>query len=417
MRVGFTNACKYVTWSILCLAALAISADGAWANELAWLSDEFSDANTIANWQRRYETESPAVDGLERWEIDGVDAPGAMLMMPHTVTWYQGYRGPLAYKNVTGDFAITTHVDVDNRQGTGMPTSAFSLAGIMIRTAPVIRNAPENYVFLSLGYGAENHPSTPGPGPHFEVKTTENGNSVLHLSPAETLSVDLQIARVGDTVVTLYRRPSEDWTVHRVYERDDFPETLQVGLVAYTDWDKVATYTPEYHNSTVLDPPIAGDPSSNPGLPFRPDLIAEFDYARFFRPSVPDGIDPATASDAELLSFLGSAASWPYVPGDANFDGAVNRLDAAALAANFGVAGGATWQMGDFDGDAAVTLADLALWQANVDASAVTLAAASHVAVPEPGGVALVVVAAVVLSGAAKSRGRACRLRRCGART
>lgn len=29
-------------------------------------------------------------------------------MMPFTVTWYQDYAGPLPFKNVTGDFAITT---------------------------------------------------------------------------------------------------------------------------------------------------------------------------------------------------------------------------------------------------------------------------------------------------------------------
>jgi hypothetical protein len=144
--------------------------------------------------------------------------------------------------------------------------------------------------------------------------------------------------------------------------------------------------------------------------------VAEFDYARFFRPAVPEGVNPATASNAELLSFLGSAASWPYRPGDANVDGAVNRLDAALLAANFGTTSDATWAMGDFDGDQAVTTGDLAMLQANMDALAVNSAvfsAASSAAVPEPAGVSLLAIALIgTLSAAAKSRAAAGRLRR-----
>ena len=369
------------------------------ANELASLSDEFSSSASLVDWQRRYTTEAPLVDSLERWEIDPADGVGAMLMMPHTVSWYESYRGPLAYKPVTGDFAITTHVEVNNRQGSGLPTSSYSLAGIMVRTPPATAQVPENYVFLSLGYGDVDHPSHPAPGPHFEVKTTEDGSSDLQLSSTSALSVDLQIARLGDTVVALYRRPDEDWVVHRVYDRDDFPATLQVGLVAYTDWDKVATYSPAYHNATVLDPPIEGDPSSEPGLPFRPDLVAQFDFARFFRPIVPDGVNPATASDAELLSFLGATASWPYRPGDANLDGAVDRTDAAQLATSFGMPSDAIWQMGDFNGDEAVTLADVAMLHANIDAST----AASAIAVPEPPSMSLPALAILcTLSGTAR---------------
>jgi hypothetical protein len=379
---------------LLVLLFVAVAQRSALANDLAALSDEFSSTATAGNWQRRFVTEAPGADPLERWEINAGDAPGAMLMMPHTVSWFQPYRGPLVYKAVTGDFAITTHVEVSNRQGTGMPGSEYSLAGIMLRSPLAAANAPENYVSLSLGYGDVNHPSNPGPGPHFEVKTTENGTSNLHLSPAGTLSVDLQFARLGETVVALYRRPGEDWTVHRVYERDDFPETLQVGLVAYTDWNKVSSYSPDFHNTHVLAPPIPGDPSSNPALAFRPDLVAEFDYARFVRPIVPEGVDPATASQGTLLSFLGDSASWPYAPGDLTLDGMVDGHDAGLFAQHFGTASGATWATGDFDADGAVTILDLALLQANLSGGMVLGAANSAPAsVPEPSALGLFAIA------------------------
>lgn len=50
-------------------------------------------------------------------------------------------------------------------------------------------------------------------------------------------------------------------------------------------------------------------------------------------------------------------------PGDANCDGAVNRVDAAILALNFGRASDADWKRGDFNGDRRVDLHDLAILQ------------------------------------------------------
>jgi len=48
-------------------------------------------------------------------------------------------------------------------------------------------------------------------------------------------------------------------------------------------------------------------------------------------------------------------------PGDANFDYKVDMLDFAILAANWNVSSGATWEMGDFDGDGAVGSADFSI--------------------------------------------------------
>src|SRR5690606_32008174 len=102
--------------------------------------------------------------------------PGRMVMQPHTTAWYQDWRGPLAFKEVTGDFVFTTEVHISDRDDVGggdaddVPGDAqFSLGGLMVRTPrdildPLIDWAPgsmvddgsnngENYIFLSLGYG------------------------------------------------------------------------------------------------------------------------------------------------------------------------------------------------------------------------------------------------------------------------
>jgi hypothetical protein len=52
--------------------------------------------------------------------------------------------------------------------------------------------------------------------------------------------------------------------------------------------------------------------------------------------------------------------------GDANLDGLVNATDTAILTANFGWTGGAAWHRGNFNGDAAIDLIDLAILQSQL---------------------------------------------------
>jgi len=168
------------------------------------------------------------------------------------------------------------------------------------------------------------------------------------------------------------------------------------GLVAYTDWDKVSTYTPEYHNTHVLVPPILGDPSSNPGLAFNPDIVAAFDFARWMRPNVPDGVNPATATPAELLSFLGgNALPSPPLAGDVDLDGEVHGADAALFSQDFGRDTGSIWTTGDFNGDEATTLADWGLLQSHFGQTVSSPSAAA--AVPEPAAWTFVLVGALVI--------------------
>jgi DNA-binding transcriptional regulator LsrR (DeoR family) len=56
-------------------------------------------------------------------------------------------------------------------------------------------------------------------------------------------------------------------------------------------------------------------------------------------------------------------------PGDANCDGAVNRIDAAIVARNFGRDFDANWNLGDFNGDRRVDLHDLAIVQGRLTLS------------------------------------------------
>lgn len=257
------------------------------ADGLSALSDDFSNPDTLQQWEHVYKTEGWRANQLQRLNIKS----GWLTMMPFSSTWYQDYRGVMMYKPVSGNFVVTTRLRVTGRTG-GVPNSLYSLAGLMVRvprnvTPQTWQRGGENYVFLSLG--AANSPRTN----QFEVKTTQNSDSQLQISNADSNFALLQVARVGSWFIML-KKTSSGWSVHRRYTRPDFPAALQVGLTCYTDWNTASQLTPEQHNNTVIK---SGSP----------DLLAKFDYVRFKRPIVPKNANLETMSDQEILRFLGDA--------------------------------------------------------------------------------------------------------------
>ena len=229
-----------------------------------------------------------------------------MWMEPYSSGWFQDYRAALAFKSVTGDFVATTAVHITDRALKDAPGANFSLAGILVRapratTAEAWVPGGENYVFLSQGARQPGRYSG-------EIKTTRNSNSTLNFPPGAAES-RIRIARIGQHVICLLDVGSGWQVAEWRYARPDFPDTLQVGLTAYTDWDTVSGYEPEVYNQTVLTKTGA------------PDLVARFDWITFRQPQVPkqlvgaDLSNPAAVPDAALLSFLGDSAD--AVPGAA----------------------------------------------------------------------------------------------------
>ncbi len=294
MRVNYPIRAVFLI-ALIPLAALA-------ADDLTPLTDEFNDASTLSQWRRVYAVEGWPANQLEVQDIN-TTRPGHMLMIPFTSTWFNDYRGELTFKEVTGNFVVTTDVEASQRNGSGAPRSRYSLGGIMIRAPRQITPATwqpggENYLFLSIG-------SADQPGTfQFEVKSTVNSHSVLIPTFAGTGHAIIQYARIGAYFIALHSIDGV-WTIHRRYSRPDLPSTLQVGMTVYTDYPTASSMmSPFMHNSTVIR---AGNP----------DLVAAFDYFRFGRPQVPPslaGLDltnTAAVSDAALLSFLGANASLP----------------------------------------------------------------------------------------------------------
>jgi YVTN family beta-propeller protein len=110
-------------------------------DDLAPLSDEFDDPDTLTNWLRNETVEGWGGSKLEQYDIS-TTTPGHMRLMPYASSWYEDFTGTYAYKEVTGDFVLTTRLDVTNRAGNGRPNSDFSLAGLMVRAPRGLTNAP-----------------------------------------------------------------------------------------------------------------------------------------------------------------------------------------------------------------------------------------------------------------------------------
>jgi hypothetical protein len=301
--------------------------DDAASARIDWLSDEFDDAATLAQWQRHWQAEHWPTDQLQYLAIEPATGNGVMVMRPHSSGWWEDYRGELTFQRASGDFVVTIHIEPRNLLRTGAPGSTngggihseYSLGGVMIRAPkPEVEVANANwlrgferYVFLSMG-------SADVPGQYqFEDKTTrfalpgeDHSYSVRLITDANASAANLRIARIGTHVIALVQptQPLGAWRVLRRFARGDLPSTLQIGLVAYTDYAIVATCSYEQHNTRVLL--VA---CNDPNVPADPDLSTHVDFFRIARPDVPAGLigadlsNPALVSDAQLLAFLGFA--------------------------------------------------------------------------------------------------------------
>jgi len=268
------------------------SASASAHDDLSALSDEFNDAASLAAW-KNLSTIEGWPSQIEKMDVN-VTSPGVLYLVPYTSTWFEDYNGVFIYKEVTGDFMVTTHIRANGKHS-AVPTSAFSLSGIMAR-APREGLTPtgwtpghENWVFITAGVG-----HAAGGAPQIETKTTVNSVSDLRLIPSSTDWLDLRVVRIGRTFVMLYRLPGESWTLSRCFDRPDLPQRLQVGLNAYTDWEPINS---QFHNNEgAFNRTLLKGPQTHP------DLIVRDDYIRFSRPPVPDAVKAQIASGTLALT-------------------------------------------------------------------------------------------------------------------
>lgn len=295
---------------------------------IEWMGDEFDEAASRNDFRRIWRTENWPFDQLQVFDV-GVSQPGRMTMQPFASGWWQDYRAELAYKEIDGDLIATTLVHPRNRTGSGPPGSTlggaieseYSLAGLMLRVprrdveannANWVRGR-EAFVFLSMGAADQ-------PGSYqFEDKTTRHASGgethsisvrLITNAPPGASAAYLRLVRIGPHVLLLLQPfdgpQAGQWRVLRRFRREDFPTTLQLGFVAYTDWATMRDCTYEHHNLNLL-----AQSCTQPPQPADPDLRAGFEFLRLTRPVVPTALtgadlsNPAQVSDAQLLAAFG----------------------------------------------------------------------------------------------------------------
>lgn len=204
-------------------------------------STVFDNPQTLADWSLLQIAGWP-----DRWHplrFDEENGQRHLVIEPKVSSWYEDIIGGFLYREIAGDFEVTARVHASGRKG-ATPTRSFSLGGLMVRaprevTAENIEPNKENWLFLTTG-------TVDRPGePQFEAKTTMNSVSTLRSYPARRGWLDLRIVRLKELFTLLYRYDGEEWNYLDQWVRPDLPETLQVGLIAYTDWDGAAAVYPD----------------------------------------------------------------------------------------------------------------------------------------------------------------------------
>ena len=262
-------------------------------DDLIALDDEFKDKKSLASWTRLSVAERLPADRFDRLEVD---ASGSLVMVPNPNVWYGEYRGAFLYKTIEGDFAITTRVQVSGRDGKGTPDTIGSVAGILIRAPRGAGHAAgEEFVFHGLGRMEAQGTCL------FGVQTLPTAKPWSERAAVDAPEAELQVARLGTRLYLLAKGTEGRWRVQWKLRDAALPKTLQVGLAACTDWATVQRLTPKAYESRIV---IDG----------HPDLLARVDWVHFRRPRVPAGtalpLDaPGAIPDADLLGFLGGAAS------------------------------------------------------------------------------------------------------------
>jgi hypothetical protein len=236
-------------------------------DDLKALSTQFNQPESLQGWQEF------RVDGwTPKWEPPKVEN-GRLVLRPKSSGWFEdNYAGHL-YREVEGDFIVTTRLKVEGTQS-ALPQRSFSLAGLFIREPRTFSKENwtpkgENWLFFSVGT------AWPAGQSHFEIKSTYNSLSTLKIFDAKPGWVRLRVARLGELFTLLYQEEgSREWKVLDQFIRPDLPNKLNVGLTAYADWDSMA---PEYPNYKKYNEQGAATQNA--------DLIAYVESISFRRPT------------------------------------------------------------------------------------------------------------------------------------
>lgn len=228
--------------------------DLARGKDVASLSDEFDSPETLKRWTNLSDAERLP----QRFESESIDG-GLLRLLPNSGAWWAGYHGGFLYKEVTGDFVITTRLKVTSRSG-DEPSQIWTISGLLIRA---LRS--DNWLYLMTGRG-------PGTSRVIDAKSTIDGRNVWDIVPAQPGWYELRIARFGPYFIEFTRPEGGAWTERKRIFRPDLPNTLQAGINVTSDFTVSASMRPAEYNARLFP-----DKSKR-------DNLTLVDYVRFSLP-------------------------------------------------------------------------------------------------------------------------------------
>ncbi len=200
--------------------------------------DHFQEPKSLSNW-KTLEIEG-WTSKIRKLEVKD----GNLIFEPTSSGWFEDNYAGLIYRTYSGNFELTAKMKVEG-VSSKLPNTTFSLAGLFVRAPRELdpktwqRNR-ENWIFFSIG-------SATAPGqPQFEIKTTYNSQSTLKIYPAKSNWVTLKIVRISEIFTLLYQFEGEEWKILDHFIRPDLPDTLQIGITAYSDWPSVSKIYPNF---------------------------------------------------------------------------------------------------------------------------------------------------------------------------
>lgn len=142
--------------------------------------------------------------------------------------WEDDETGGLLYKEITGDFTITSRIKlVKNSNVDEMPDRGFQQVGIMIRGYD---SAKENYLLLSTGTGGN-------PNPKIFFKKTMNNKSKTVVDKRTGMNGWLRMQRKGKMFTAFFKEENTDeWIKAGEYEINWLKDKVQLGLAVFASF-------------------------------------------------------------------------------------------------------------------------------------------------------------------------------------
>lgn len=184
---------------------------------------------TLGNWLNRNSVEGNTAQ-YSTLDFSQV-APGYFVFIPtQGSAWGFNLTGPFLYREVTGNFIVSTRVNARTISANSSPTSQYNYAGIMARTLTSVGAGNQNWVDIQLGMHGPGTGGAPVVG--WETDSVVNNIRTGYFNNAAT-SGSVRICRIGNTFTTYLSYDNEaSWTQVGSFIRSDIlaDSTMQVGM-------------------------------------------------------------------------------------------------------------------------------------------------------------------------------------------